>query len=62
MKSRAPVTEQEVQRALRKFLNEGGTIRRLPPTRTLDLTVVGARHGQFEHPREMLGLSGAYYV
>lgn len=62
MKTRQPVTEEDVQRALRRFLERGGAIRRLSPTRALDLPVIGARHGQFEHPRELLGLSGAYYV
>ena len=60
MKSKKTVTEEDVRRALRKFLKEGGTIRQLPPTRTVDLTVVGSRHGRFEHPRELLSFAGPF--
>lgn len=52
------ITEEDVQRALRKFLKQGGVIRRLPPTKPLERSLVGSRHGQYEHPLDLLGLSG----
>ncbi|HKJ00495.1 MAG TPA: hypothetical protein VKB51_18640 [bacterium] len=54
MKRKTPIREEDIARALREFHANGGMIRKLPDTATPRLAVVGARHGQFENPREQL--------
>jgi hypothetical protein len=44
------ITEQDIQRALRRFRREGRLIRRLPEQVALHLRMVGARHAAYENP------------
>jgi hypothetical protein len=62
MDKRKPITRQELDTAVRHFLDSGGLIRSLPATKTPNLTVVGTRHGQFENPREHIHGNGSYFA
>lgn len=61
MKRNERINQEALARAIRSFQDRGGMIRRLPDSCTPRLAVVGARHGQFENPREQLFDSGGYF-
>ena len=61
MKERTIIREADIVRALREFQARGGIIRKLKPTETPRLTVVGSRYGQFVNPREQLLSGGSYF-
>lgn len=61
MKRTKPISEEELNRALKTFLDNGGMIRKLPKSVTPRLSVVGSRHGQFENPREQLFGGSGYF-
>jgi hypothetical protein len=61
MKRQATIREEDIGRALREFYAKGGMVRRLRPTATPKLAVVGSRYGQFENPREQLFSGGSYF-
>lgn len=46
------ITEQDIQRALRKFEQQGRLIRRLPEQATPRRRPVGARYGAYEDPAD----------
>ena len=52
MKNRQSVTELDVQKAIGKFLWEGGLIKHLPDEVTPVSTLVGAKWGMFENVLE----------
>jgi hypothetical protein len=61
MKREQPIREEDIARALQAFLRGGGIIHTLRDTATPRLAVVGARHGQFENPREQLFTGGGFF-
>lgn len=48
MKDKKLITEEDVQKALKKFVNDGGLIKQLPDQVTPRNTLVGARWGIYE--------------
>ena len=48
MKNKMSTTEEDVQQALKKFVNDGGLIKQLPDQVTPTNTLVGARWGVYE--------------
>lgn len=62
MKRSKPIRQEDLSRALKTFLENGGIIRQLPSSATPRLAVVGARHGQFENPREQLFGGHGYFT
>ena len=48
MKGKSQISEDDVQRAIRKFLQEGGLIKRLPDEVTPRSVLVGAKWGMYE--------------
>jgi len=49
MKHPPSITEQDIQRELRRFKELGRQIRRLPEQVTPQSSLVGVRHGAFEN-------------
>lgn len=50
MNNAPSITEQDIQRALRRFNQLGRMIRRLPEQVAPQSRLVGARYGAFENP------------
>jgi hypothetical protein len=48
MKARNVITEEDVQKALQKFLRDGGLIKRLPDEVVPPNLMVGAKWGMYE--------------
>ena len=48
MKSRHPITENDVQKAINKFLREGGLIKHLPDEIVPNHAMVGQKWGMYE--------------
>jgi len=48
MKSRQPITESDIQKAIGKFLREGGLIKHLPDEIVPSHTLVGQKWGMYE--------------
>ncbi len=48
MKNRKSISEEEIQKALRKFLREGGLIKHLPDEVVPANTMVGSKWGMYE--------------
>lgn len=48
MKRKSQISEEDVHRAIRKFLQAGGLIRRLPDEVTPRTVLVGAKWGMYE--------------
>ena len=55
MKKTIAITEEDVQKALQKFLNNGGLIKHLPDEITPRNILVGAKFGMFEPVIETSG-------
>ncbi len=52
MKDRPKITQQDIQRALRKFEQQGRLVRKLPQQVAIRSRLVGARYGAFENPAD----------
>lgn len=52
MKKSPKIIEQDIQRALRKFEQQGRLIRKLPQQVALRSRLVGARYGAYENPAD----------
>ena len=52
MKNKRHFSEEDIQKALNKFLSEGGLIKHLPDEITPVSTLVGAKWGMFENVLE----------
>ena len=62
MRSKAPITDEEIQQALRKFLKEGGLIKNLPDEVVPRNLMVGAKWGMFEPVLETSGVGSGSLI
>jgi hypothetical protein len=48
MKREAHITQQQLQVAIERFIEEGGLVKKLPPEVVPQALLVGSEHGRFE--------------
>jgi hypothetical protein len=48
MKREAHITQQQLQVAIERFIEEGGLVKKLPPEVVPRALLVGSEHGRFE--------------
>ena len=53
MKNMRHISDEEIRRALRRFIKEGGLIHKLPDEVAPRMALVGSGHGMFENPMEL---------
>lgn len=53
MKTRQPISQEEVEQAIQKFKASGGLVKQLPPEIAIRTHVVGSRWGSYESPMEL---------